>query len=252
MSRLAPPPLIGITADDVHTAPSASRALGANLTLPYRYVSAIERAGGIPIVLRNLPAQTIIRSYLSLLRGLVLTGGDFDIHPRYYGAKAIRQLGTIKAQRTEFELGLAGAAMGRDLPVLGICGGAQAINVALGGSLYQDIAAELGTSAAEHTSKNPAGGHEVRIAPESELFKILRRAQIKVNTSHHQAVRRLGRGLIVNARADDGVIEGIESTCHTFVVGVQWHPEVLAPRQAIQRRLFSAFIRTCKRRLPSN
>lgn len=249
MIRLAPP-LIGITADDLDT-PSSAQAVKSALTLPYRYVSAIERAGGVPVVLPSLPVQTIIRRYLSLVQGLVLSGGDFDIHPRYYGAKAIQQLGTIKARRTEFELGIAGAAMKRDLPVLGICGGAQAINVALGGSLYQDIGTELGSSAAEHTSKNPTGGHAVRIEPDSELFKILRRGQITVNTSHHQAVKRLGRGLIVNALADDGVIEGIESTCHTFVLGVQWHPEVLAPRQAIHRRLFAAFIESCKRRLAS-
>ena len=245
MSRLRLP-LIDITADDLDTVSGVARAAKSALTLPYRYVSAIERAGGIPVVLPNVTAKST--RYLSFLDGLVLSGGDFDIHPRYYGVKAIRQLGTIKARRTEFELGIAVGAMNCDLPVLGICGGAQAINVALGGTLFQDIATELGSSADKHTSKNTNGGHAVRIEPVSKLFKIIRRQHITVNTSHHQAVKGLGRGLIVNALANDGVIEGIESTRHTFVLGVQWHPEVLAPRQSTQRRLFSSFIKHCKRR----
>src|SRR6185503_176629 len=137
---------------------------------------------------------------------------DFDIHPRYYGERAIRELGEIKAARTEFELEIFGAALKRDLPVLGICGGAQAINVALGGSLYQDIAAQLGsTGAYEHTSKNPHGGHGIRVTPGTRLFDIVKRLKLKVNTRHHQAIKRPGRGLIVSAVAEDGVIEGIES-----------------------------------------
>jgi putative glutamine amidotransferase len=160
----------------------------------------------------------------------------------------MEQLGIIKRARTEFELELASAAMNRDLPVLGICGGAQAINVVLGGALYQDIAVQLGARGVdEHTSKN-THGHAVRIKPGTRLFEIVRCPRIKVNTSHHQAVKKLGRGLTVNAVAEDGVVEGIESTRHRFVLGVQWHPEVLAPRQKLQRRLFSSFVMFCKRR----
>jgi putative glutamine amidotransferase len=244
-------PLIGVTADELHADPSTARAAKTSLVLPYRYVSAIEAAGGVPIILPNRAGKTAMRRYLSLLHGLVLSGGDFDIHPRHYGAKPSRQLGTIKSVRTDFELTIARAAMIRDLPVLGICGGAQAINVALGGSLYQDIATELGKAAIEHTSKNAHGGHAVRIQAGSQLFKIFQRPWITVNTSHHQSVKRLGRGLIVNALADDGVIEGIESTRHSFVMGVQWHPEVLVLRQRVQRRVFSAFVERCHQRLRS-
>ena len=243
------PPLIGITADAIHPA-NGSKTAESSLVLPYRYLTAIEHIGAIPIVLPHQPGKATIRRLLDVMNGLVLSGGDFDIHPRHYGEKAIRRLGTIKAQRTEFELEIAREAMNRDLPVLGICGGAQAINVALGGTLFQDIATDLGgIGAREHTSRNPEGGHAVRIEPGTRLFHIFRRARVIVNTSHHQSVKRLGRDLVINAVADDGVIEGIESTRHAFVLGVQWHPEVLAARQHLQQRLFSSFVEFCRKTL---
>jgi putative glutamine amidotransferase len=241
------PPLIGVTAD-VSGACAQFSTKDTVLFLPQRYLAAIERAGAIAVVLSANRARSAIRHLPSMLNGLVLSGGNFDIHPRHYGERPIKEIGEIKAARTEFELEIAVAALKRDLPVLGICGGAQAINVALGGSLYQDIAAQLTDSGAyEHTSKNPIGGHPIRVEPGTRLFSIVKRSSFKVNTSHHQAVKRLGRGLIVNAVADDGVIEGIESTEHSFVLGVQWHPEVLAPHQLHQRRIFSSFVALCKK-----
>lgn len=242
-------PLIGITADISGASNRFSNRLkDSTLFLPERYLTAIQRAGAIPVVLPANRTKSAIRRLLDTLNGLVLSGGDFDIHPRYYGERAIKELGSIKAARTEFELEIVGAALKRDLPVLGICGGAQAINVALGGSLYQDIAAQLeAIGAYEHTSKNPEGGHAIRVTPGTRLFDIVKRSSLKVNTRHHQAIKRLGRCLTVNAVAGDGVIEGIESTAHRFVLGLQWHPEILAPRQPLQRRIFSAFVELCGR-----
>ena len=243
------PPLIGITADI--SSPSNSTK-DTTLFLPRRYLAAIERAGAVPVVLSANRTQSAVRHLLRMLNGLVLSGGNFDIHPRYYGERAIRELGEIKNARTDFELEMTDKALKEDLPILGICGGAQAINVVLGGSLYQDIGAQLsGAGAYEHSSKNPNGGHSIQVEPGTHLFDIVRRSRFKVNTSHHQAVKRLGRGLIVNAVADDGVIEGIESTEHGFVLGVQWHPEVLAPRQQHQHRIFSSFAAFCRKRLRS-
>jgi putative glutamine amidotransferase len=243
-------PLIGITADvSGASAEFTQTTKDSTLFLPGRYLAAIERAGAVPLVLPAYPAKAAIRRLLGVLNGVVLSGGNFDIHPRYYGEKPMAELGVVKPTRTEFELEIATAAMDRDLPVLGICGGAQAINVSLGGSLYQDIAAQLGENGAhEHTSKNADGGHAIRIEPGTRLFDIVRRSRVEVNTSHHQAIKRLGRGLVVNAVADDGVIEGIESARHGFVLGVQWHPEALAPRRSLGRRLFSAFVAFCKQR----
>jgi putative glutamine amidotransferase len=244
------PPLIGITADFSGVPSDRNHSQSEpTLFLPQRYVSAVEQAGAIPLILPANHSSLGLRRYMNLLDGLVISGGDFDIHPRYYGETPISQLGIIKPQRTEFELELATSALKRDLPVLGICGGAQAINVVLGGSLYQDIAAQL-PGAVEHqqSDKKMVGGHRVQVQDGTRLREIVRRQSLEVNTTHHQAIKKLGRGLVVNAVAEDGVIEGIESTQNEFVLGLQWHPEVLAPRQQLQRRIFSAFAAICQKR----
>jgi putative glutamine amidotransferase len=141
----------------------------------------------------------------------LISGGNFDIHPSYYGEKPIRALGAIKKDRTEFELELVDLALNEDLPLLGICGGAQAINVALGGSLYQDIATQLPNATKhEQGTKRDKGGHPILIHSGTRLRQIIQRQTLKVNTTHHQAVRKVGKGLLVNATAEDGLIEGLE------------------------------------------
>jgi putative glutamine amidotransferase len=248
--RRGSPPLIGITADLSSNSSNRSHVKSEpTLFLPLRYVRAVERAGAVSLILPAIHSSPGLRRYMNLLDGLLISGGNFDIHPRYYGEKPINQLGIIKPQRTEFELELATSALRRDLPVLGICGGAQAINVVLGGSLYQDIAAQL-PGAVEHQqgARKMVGGHRVQVQDGTQLHEIVRRQSLEVNTTHHQAIKKLGRGLVVNAVAEDGVIEGIESTQHGFVLGLQWHPEVLAPRQTHQRRIFSAFAAVCQKR----
>jgi putative glutamine amidotransferase len=245
------PPLIGITADVSGASVRAAKApQDATLFLARRYLTAIAGAGAIPVVVSAPQVKSTLRHLLNRLNGLVLSGGNFDIHPRYYGERPIKELGEIKAERTEFELEMTTAALGRDLPILGICGGAQVINVALGGSLYQDIATQIpGAGAHERGARPHAIGHPIRIETATRLFRILGRQKLTVNTTHHQAVKKLGRGLIVNALAVDGVIEGVESTEHRFVLGVQWHPEVLALRQRLHRRLFSSFVALCHKGL---
>lgn len=240
-------PVIGITAD--FTAAKKKPKREARLFLAERYYRAIELAGATPIVLPTLGAAPSIRQSIDLIDGLVISGGGFDIHPSYYGEKPIKQLGVIKAERTEFELDLTATALKRDKPLLGLCGGEQALNVVLGGTLYQDIAAQL-PNADEHeqSAKKSSGGHFVQLLAGTKLQRIIRRQRIEVNTTHHQAVRKLGRHLIVNAIAEDGVIEGIESTHHRFAIGVQWHPEVLAPKRLAHRRIIEAFIAACRQR----
>ena len=241
-------PLIGITSD----LSGASRGgKGEPLYfLAQRYVKAVVNAGAIALILPPTPSSSALRRLLARLDGLVLSGGNFDIHPSYYREKPIEGLGTIKAQRSGFEIDLTTAALKQDLPVLGICGGAQAINVVLGGSLYQDIGAQV-AEAQEHqqSRKSVKRGHRISIQPRTLLRRIVGRSHAEVNTTHHQAVKTLGRGLIVNAVAGDGIVEGIESTRHAFVIGVQWHPEVLAPRQRHQRRIFVALVACAARRL---
>src|SRR5262245_93406 len=243
-------PLIGITADVLESSRGNAKTFSEpTLFLGHRYCRAVEAAGAIPLILPASSSRTALPRLLGSLDGLVISGGNFDIHPCYFGEKPIEQLGVIKSERTEFELELTSEALKRDMPILGICGGAQAINVALGGSLYQDIAVQL-PHAGEHqqSAKKLIGGHRVRIPIGTRLHAIVQRQTLEVNTTHHQAVKELGRNLAINAVADDGVIEGIESTQHRFVLGLQWHPEALAPRQPLQRRIFAAFAKVCKTR----
>lgn len=238
-------PIIGITAD---WAGPETAFREPTIFLHQRYCREVERAGGVPLILAPCKSAKALNRLLDQIDGLIISGGDFDIHPSYYGEKPIAQLGNIVPERTDFELELTARALKRDLPILGICGGAQASNVALGGSLYQDIATQV-PNAGKHqlSTLKETGGHRVQIAPESLLARAIKRGACEVNTTHHQAIKEIGKGLIVSARADDGLIEAIESTKHRFVVGVQWHPEVLAPRRADQRRIFASFTAACGR-----
>jgi putative glutamine amidotransferase len=247
-SSISRGPLIGITADmsDV-TANGSGTAQEPTLFLPQRYYHAVQKAGGMSVVLPPIGSRPKLRKTLQRLDGLLISGGNFDIHPIYYGEKPIHSLGAIKPERTEFELELIDLALNQDLPLLGICGGAQAINVALGGSLYQDIATELpNANQHEQGASKEKGGHAIEIHPGTRLRQIVQKQTLEVNTTHHQAVRKLGKGLRVNATAKDGLIEGIESRDYRFVLGVQWHPEALVGQDPYQRRIFSSFISAAK------
>ena len=241
-------PLIGITPD---TGRGASRTPGnageSLIVLQERYARAIQDAGGVPLILPISSSPVVLRQMANRLDGILVSGGNFDIHPRLYGEDSTNELGEIKEGRTQFELGLISLALERDFPLLGVCGGAQAINVALGGSLYQDIAAQI-PDAGEHQqgALKATGGHKIKIHNRTKLKRIIGRGYLEVNTTHHQAVKKLGKGLVVNATAEDGVIEGIESQEHSFVLGVQWHPEFLVHKDLFQRRIFASFISACK------
>lgn len=241
-------PLIGITADS--SANGAGKGNREKLFfLPHRYCDAIESAGGLPIIVPHASSRSHVDPLLERLDGIVVSGGNFDIHPRYYGQKPHKKLGAIQAARTMAELESIRVALRRNLPVLGICGGAQAINVALGGSLYQDIETQLpGAHEHQQPARKQSGGHIISVEPDTLLHRIFKRRRLEVNTTHHQAVRQLGKNLAINAIAADGLIEGIESTTHSFVLGVQWHPEALTADRALHHRIFSAFILACKRR----
>lgn len=241
-------PLIGIT-PDIRTprpGPSGNKSEPV-IILQERYARAILDGGGAPVILAVTSSRTAIRQFIDHLDGIIVSGGNFDIHPKYYGEEPMAALGEVKQERTEFELELISLALHRDLPLLGVCGGAQAINVVLGGSLYQDIATQAPHSL-EHQRGDlkEQGGHKIKINDGTKLKQIVGREQLEVNTTHHQAVKTVGKGLIVNATAEDGIIEGIESPKHSFVLGLQWHPEFLAPRDRFQRKIFAAFLSACK------
>lgn len=241
--------LIGITADFSGVpANGTDSAQEATLFLPQRYCRAIQEVGGIPLILPPVASRNGLCTILQQVDGVLISGGNFDIHPSYYGEAPIHALGAIKKDRTEFELELLDLALNRDLPLLGICGGAQAINVALGGSLYQDITTQLPNALKhEQGAKREKGGHPVVIHSGTHLKQIVQKRTLEVNTTHHQAVRRVGKGLVVNATAEDGLIEGLESSNHRFVLGLQWHPEILSRKNSSQRRIFSSFVSASKR-----
>jgi putative glutamine amidotransferase len=237
-------PIVAVTPD---LSPERARGdRGGSILLSRRYADAVLATGGIPVVLPVTGSSQTLRRLLDRVDGVLVTGGDFDIHPRLYGEKPGKHLGIVKESRTDFELELIFLALKRNRPVLGICGGEQAINVALGGSLYQDIASEL-PHAIEHrqSALKEIGGHAVSIRPGTQLKTIIAKPSLEVNSTHHQAVKRPGQGLIVSATAPDGIIECIESVDHSFVLGVQWHPESLIDKPP-QRRLYAAFVGACQ------
>ena len=167
-----------------------------------------------------------IGEYLDLVSGIVVTGGAFDVDPALFGAVSRHPSVTVKSQRTDFEWAITEAALKRDMPLLGICGGQQLLNVVLGGTLIQHIPDEIDDALA-HEQKNPRdeAGHDVAVIDDTELHRIAGSTQLSVNSAHHQAVKDVGDGVVVNAYAPDGVVEGIECPRYTFCIGVQWHPE---------------------------
>lgn len=229
-------PKIGLTLD--------AEPPGGYSKLPWyalreNYCAAVEQAGGLPLLLPHEPDRA--GDYLDLLDGIVVTGGAFDIDPALFGADSRHQTVTTKDRRTQFELVLTRSAIARDLPVLGICGGQQLLNVALGGTLVQHIPDEIANALA-HEQPNPRDqpGHVVRVTPGTLLARIVNAAEIPVNSAHHQAVKSVAGTVIVNAVATDGVIEGIEDTSKRFCLGVQWHPEYsISPADPA---IFAAFI----------
>jgi putative glutamine amidotransferase len=214
-------PRIGLTLD--------AEPPGGYSRLPWyaireNYCAAIVRAGGLPI---PLPHQTdLTGAYLDLLEGLVVTGGAFDLDPSLYGARERHATVRTKEQRTAFEWAITQAALDRDLPVLGICGGQQLLNVILGGDLIQHIPDAVPDCLA-HEQPNPRTepGHAVDVVPGTMLHRIGARDRLEVNSAHHQAAGATGPGVVVSGRAPDGVIEAIEVPGRRFCIGVQWHPE---------------------------
>jgi putative glutamine amidotransferase len=192
--------------------------------LRQNYCDAVVRAGGLPVALPHEP--DLAAAYLARLDGLIVTGGAFDVDPAIFGANARHKSVTTKTRRTDFELAITRGALALDLPVLGICGGQQLLNVVLGGTLIQHIPDEV-TDALAHEQPNPRdqAGHDVSLVEGTLLESICGTRNLKVNSAHHQAVRTVGAGVVVNATASDGVIEGIEAPAYRFCLGVQWHPE---------------------------
>lgn len=214
------------------------------------YLSAVIAAGGIPVLVPlGLDEPRLLRA-LDRADGLLLAGGE-DIAPSLFGEAPHPNLGTVDAERDAAEMALARRALDMGLPLLAICRGIQALNVAAGGTLYQDIPSQVPGALKHHCfyPEYPRDhiAHTVDIAPDSRLAAILGRdgvalSAVPVNSLHHQAVKALGAGLRVVAQAPDGIVEAVEGTGGAWVLAVQWHPEELVASRADMRALFRAFV----------
>jgi putative glutamine amidotransferase len=207
------------------------------------YAHAVEEAGGVPLLVAPTAELELQTALVDILDGLVITGGSFDISPEAYGESPNgARLDPPKPLRTEFERALLLGALSRRRPVLAVCGGMQLLNVALGGTLHQDIRAALGDTALEHEqpSSPERPSHDVEVVPGTLLYRLAGSARIAVNSTHHQAIDRLGRHLSVFGRSKDGVIEAVGLDGVPYVVGVQWHPELLD--DSLSRALYAHLV----------
>jgi putative glutamine amidotransferase len=238
------PPLIGVsTSITVDRQPERAHVNTA-------YLRAIQGAGGIPVLLPPPIDGEALTGLWPRLDGLVLTGGG-DIDPRHFGEERHPATCEVSGARDVLEIGLVHRALEDDVPLFAICRGLQVVNVALGGSLHQDIADQM-RSPIQHSQTAPRDQptHRVKVTGEgTRLGKILAALELEVNSMHHQAIKTLGRGLREVARASDGIVEGLElADADRFVVGVQWHPEELVARDPAARHLFAALVGAARAR----
>jgi putative glutamine amidotransferase len=205
------------------------------------YVRSVLAAGGVPIILSPVLGPSFASRAMDGVDGLLLTGGE-DIHPALYGAELSPRCYPPSRERDLFELALFAAARQRERPVLGICRGIQLVNVAMGGTLYQDLPSERPSEIAHDAgSARDARTHAVRLAPGSRVAQALGATDLQVNSFHHQAVDRLAPGLIATGWSEDGVIEAAEWTGGDWpALGVQWHPELDATGPALFRWLVAS------------
>lgn len=231
-----PRPLIGVTLD-------AEKPGGYSkfpwYALRQNYLDAIDAAGGLAIALPHEPDR--VGDYLERIDALVVTGGAFDVDPSYYDGGARHATVITKDRRTAFEFAVTRGALEHNKPVLGICGGQQLLHVVLGGKLIQHIPDAV-QEALAHEQPNPRNepGHIVKVARGTQLHRIVGADELQVNSAHHQAAADEPKGVVINATAPDGVIEGIEAPMYRFCIGVQWHPEFLISEG--DARLFKAFL----------
>jgi putative glutamine amidotransferase len=243
-------PIIGVICSRyVRTGTGALAGIGE------KYLQAVEAGGGIPMLIHLTHDPIVLAAYYQRCDALLFAGGG-DVDPLHYGAAPHPQLGAVDPLRDHVELALARRAGADGKPLLGICRGIQLLNVALGGTLYQDIPAELPGALDHYASQDGADrahrAHLLALEAGSWLAERLGVVELPVNTFHHQALRDLAPGLRTTGRAPDGVIEAVESDGSGFVVGVQCHPEELW-EHADQRwaRLFAGFVEVARQHTPA-
>jgi len=235
-------------AETVQQIPQGEEPARFEMALGLTYMRGVEAAGGLPVAMPPLDEEAI-EALLDRVDGICLSGGP-DLDPKSYGAGRHPELGPTEPALDRFELAVARAADARGMPILAICRGAQALNVARGGTLHQHLP-DFSTQIA-HRQRIPADepSHAIAIEAGSALLTALgvdgdgNAEELDVNSFHHQAIDRLGEGLIVVARAPDGTVEAVEDPAREFLIGVQWHAETLIHRP-YEAALFRSFVDAC-------
>jgi putative glutamine amidotransferase len=235
-------PIIGLSPNYISYA--ISESLGAQkLFINEDYIHAITQAGGVPLILPIAIDSATVIAYVTLIDGLLLSGGD-DITPLLYGEEPSPKLMTTRPERDQFEIALIKETLKQKKPILGICRGLQILNVALGGTLYQDIPSEVPEKLVQHRqqSKEHVATHSVDLSAGSKMKAIMKSDTLITNSFHHQSIKNLAPGLEVVAKARDGIIEGIEMPDAKFVLAVQWHPECMVKSDSQMLKLFIHFV----------
>ena len=240
-------PVIGLTTQTLHSIDGIPPALPASWVMNQRYFLAATMVGAVPWMIPLLDDDLgTLREIYERLDGILIPGG-VDINPAEYGEAVRPECGNLDPARDRVELQLTRWAMEDGKPVLGLCRGLQVINVATGGSLWQDLATQ-GTSFQKHDYFPTAGferdhlAHDVEVIASTKLKRYLESSRVPVNSMHHQGIKQLGNGLVASAIAPDGLIEAVEGADDAFLIGVQWHPEVFEMADPHVRHLFGGFI----------
>ena len=228
-------PIIGIS--DLYKDENSS-------AVPRSYVDAVLQVGGLPVVIPLMYDDEKIVELLSSLDGIIFTGGE-DFDPSYYNERPIPQMGKVNASRDGFDIKLLHLAVEQGVPVLGICRGLQLINIAYGGSLYQDLSAQYHDNSIRHRQRQPKedASHSVIVEDNTEFSDIVQQRMLMVNSSHHQAIKQVAPGFRVSGRSPDKIVEAIEKIdSKNWILGVQFHPEVRVTRDNAMRNIFQRFV----------
>lgn len=238
-------PVIGITANSLFT-DGIERSF-----VNHSYIHSVLKAGGVPVSLPTLPDAADLPTQLNQVDGLIFSGGS-DINPLLFGEEPDAKIDFILNDRDDYEIRLIQLAHMAGKPIFGICRGIQLINVAFGGTLYQDIGTQSPGCTLKHTqnTRRNFASHTVDIAPGSRLNEAVGAEVLTVNSYHHQAVKDIAPGFRITARSRDNIIEGIEKDGPAYIVGVQWHPELLVDSYPVMLELFKQLVAQAQKSIP--
>ncbi|MFH1514292.1 MAG: gamma-glutamyl-gamma-aminobutyrate hydrolase family protein [bacterium] len=220
--------------------------LGPHFYIYSSYIKPIVELGGAPLIVPVMQNKDYYADALRDIKGLILVGGG-DVNPFIFGRPVEHKIGKVNPDMDYGEIEMTKVALEMNIPILAICRGIQVLNVVAGGTLHQHLPKDI-PDCFNHSTKFPPDtlAHWVKVDPNSLLFRILEIERISTNSNHHQAVSKIGQGVMVCGRTDDGVIEAIEMPQKKWVLGVQWHPEILWESHDDHRRIFQAFVKACE------